>query len=274
MALVVTTPLTESDEAREAQKLLKSNRFDDFLEGPVDRVWGPECRRATLRAKKALGYTPEAAANPVFGKLIKAFLEGRELTDEMKARRRAFLENQKVSIRKAALALAREQLGTVERPEGSNDTRYSRWYMGDSDPDWTASRPGPAWCMIFCSWVYDKAFTAAGMKGFPRAGARYAFCPFVVTDGAQHKFGLDQVRDPAPGDLVLYQFDTDSNADHVGLFEKWTNKSRGDFTAIEGNTSSSSDANGGRVERRNRNVSQVYRPRTGGRAFVRVSPID
>lgn len=274
MSLVVTTPLTVSDEAKEAQQLLKNNRFDDFLEGPADRTWGPECRRATLRAKKALGYGPVAARNPTFGSGLEAYLKGRELTAKMKARRADYLADQRNDVRKRALALLRGELGLEERPAGSNDCKFTRWYMSNDAPTgWTASRPGPAWCMIAITWAYDKAFEEADLKGFPRRGSRYAFCPFVVSDAIEGNFGLDQVRDPMPGDLVFYQFDTDSNADHVGIFEKWLDKGS-TFQAIEGNTSSSSDANGGRVERRTRSVSLVYKPRVGGRAWVRVSPID
>lgn len=275
MALVVTSPLTVSPEAKDAQRHLKNNAFDDFLEGPVDNVWGPECRRATLRAKRALGYS-RRSIQPGYGSALDAYLSGsRPLTAAMKERRRDFLQDQRQAVRARALKFAKDELGVEERPAGSNDVKFARWYMGAKSPTgWTAERPGPPWCMIFCSWAYSQAFEAVGLNGFPRIGSRYAFCPFVVTAAVEGNFGLDQVRNPKPGDLVLYQFDADANADHVGLFEKWVSEDAGTFTAIEGNTSSSSDANGGRVERRTRNRSQVYRPRTGGLAFARVSPID
>lgn len=57
-----------------------------------------------------------------------------------------------------------------------------------------------------------------------------------------------------PGDLVLFQFDKDAAADHIGIIEK----DNGDtITTIEGNTSTNSDANGGAVMRRTRKKSLI-----------------
>lgn len=260
MNLVVTSPLTATDEAREAQKRLKENRFDDFLEGPVDRVWGPECRRATLRGKFWCGYA-KAALKPVYGDAFHAYLGGRELTAAMKERRKERLADQRVKIRRRALEIAKGQLGTEERPAGSNKQKYGEWYGANGQP----------WCFMFVSWCYAKAFEEFGVTGFAKKGSRYSFCPFGVSASIQGQFGLDQRRDPEPGDIVFYQFDADSNADHVGLFEKWTDKGQS-FSAIEGNTAEGNDANGGKVQRRLRSIGLVYRPRTGGRSFVRVSP--
>jgi peptidoglycan hydrolase-like protein with peptidoglycan-binding domain len=62
------------------------------------------------------------------------------------------------------------------------------------------------------------------------------------------------VRATGPGDLVLFQFDKDSAADHIGIIEK----DNGDtITTIEGNTSTTSDDNGGAVMRRTRKKSLI-----------------
>lgn len=65
---------------------------------------------------------------------------------------------------------------------------------------------------------------------------------------------LVPVRDAKSGDLVFYQFDKDSYADHIGIVEK---VSKTGVTAIEGNTSVTSDDNGGAVMRRNRKWSCI-----------------
>lgn len=61
-----------------------------------------------------------------------------------------------------------------------------------------------------------------------------------------------------PGDLVFYQFDTDPNAEHVGIFDEASSATT--FYAIEGNTSNKSSGgqtNAGYVMRKNRNVNKV-----------------
>lgn len=57
-----------------------------------------------------------------------------------------------------------------------------------------------------------------------------------------------------PGDLVFYQFDTDAYADHIGIVESVTATG---VVAIEGNTSVTSNDNGGAVMRRSRKWSCV-----------------
>ena len=63
-----------------------------------------------------------------------------------------------------------------------------------------------------------------------------------------------------PGDIVLYNFDSRPDADHCGICES---AGGGKVTCIEGNTSVTSDDNGGKVMRRTRSQSLVlgaYRP--------------
>lgn len=60
------------------------------------------------------------------------------------------------------------------------------------------------------------------------------------------------------GDLVFYQFDTDSKADHIGIFESQTSNTT--FYAIEGNTSNKEvgvQYDSGWVMRKNRNINKV-----------------
>jgi hypothetical protein len=52
---------------------------------------------------------------------------------------------------------------------------------------------------------------------------------------------------------VCYDWSRDGEYDHIGIFEKWTNKPT--FNAIEGNTSTSDNSNGGQVMRRSRNTN-------------------
>ncbi|HIR19728.1 MAG TPA: CHAP domain-containing protein [Candidatus Pelethomonas intestinigallinarum] len=57
-----------------------------------------------------------------------------------------------------------------------------------------------------------------------------------------------------PGDVVIYDFPGGAATDHCGIVEA-VDDSR--VSAIEGNTSSSNDADGGAVERRTRRLSLI-----------------
>ena len=113
---------------------------------------------------------------------------------------------------------------------------------------------------MFVSWCYVKA--GCSKDTFDPNDNRYAFVPFLVNAAEEGRHNFRVVSNPEPGDLVAYQFDSDSNEDHIGIFEGWSTKGS-TFVAIEGNTSLSSDANGGQVMRRTRSKSLVAR-------FIRV----
>jgi len=258
--IAVTSPVTTGPEAKTAQQHLKRNVLGiDFLEGPVDEEFGPECGRACVRAKMRIGYA-RAACKPVYGTTLEGYLPGaKNPTKIMQQRARERRRDRLTAARRRALTFAKGELGKVERPAGSNKTKYGEWYGVN----------GVAWCAIFVSWCFEQVDLFDGVF---RPGSRWAFCPFVVNAAVAGEHGLDQVREPEPGDLVLYQFDSDANADHIGIFEAWQTPGS-TFTAIEGNTAVGNDSNGGEVMRRSRTLRQVYRPSTGGLAFVRVHPV-
>jgi hypothetical protein len=149
------------------------------------------------------------------------------------------------TLREKALAKAITQIGIAENPPNSNQTQYTTWY-GMSGP----------WCAMFASWCYE---TSGGSPSFQQ-GVNYAYVPYIVGDAQAGRNGLS-VASPIPGDLVCYDWQGDGVFDHVGLFEKWMSGST--FSAIEGNTSDSSDSDGGSVMRRTRSA-------TGSVVFVRV----
>lgn len=141
------------------------------------------------------------------------------------------------TLRSAALALGITQLGTKESPANSNHTPYGAWYGVDYQP----------WCAIFVTWCFEQAGDSPSFV----KGSRYAYVPYVVADARAGRYGLTTTDDPIPGDLVCYDWEGNGEYDHVGLFEEWI-YSTSEFTAIEGNTSTSSNSNGGQVMRRSR----------------------
>lgn len=116
------------------------------------------------------------------------------------------------------------------KSDDSTYTYFSEWYIGGyaRDPRWNQYTP---WCACFLSWGADQM--KAYIDGDPPR--------FAKVDDGMKLFGDDQWRDssatPIPGDYVFFDWDGDSDPDHVGavLFVDGTN-----LYTIEGNS-------GGRV---------------------------
>ncbi|HSV08530.1 MAG TPA: CHAP domain-containing protein [Candidatus Binatus sp.] len=154
------------------------------------------------------------------------------------------------TLREAALGRAIGEIGNAESPSGSNNQKYGSWYGMNGVP----------WCAIFCTWAYEnEGDSPAFVKG-----SRYSYVPYIVADAYAGRYGLSVTDDPIPGDLVCYDWAWDTIYDHVGMFEAWQPGSGTSFTAVEGNTSTSNNSNGGQVMRRTRNRGAQ------GTVFVRV----
>lgn len=139
------------------------------------------------------------------------------------------------------LDTARGEIGVTEYPPGSNKVKYNTWFYGRE-----ASGSGYPWCCAFVCWVFHRA----GLSGLVR---RTGGCTTMM-NWFKAKGRLAPVREARPGDLVFYQFDKDAYADHIGIVER---ADKTGLTAIEGNTSMTSDDNGGAVMRRRRGWSAV-----------------
>ena len=139
------------------------------------------------------------------------------------------------------LDIARGEVGVTERPAGSNKVKYNTWFYGRE-----TSGASYSWCCVFVCWV----FYQAGLGGLLR---KTGGCTTLM-NWFKAKGRLVPVREAKPGDIVFYQFDKDAYADHVGIVER---VSKSGVTAIEGNTSVSSEDNGGAVMRRSRRWSVI-----------------
>jgi hypothetical protein len=114
------------------------------------------------------------------------------------------------------LSTARSQLGTKEKPPGSNRTRYGAAYGGD----------GQAWCAKFVWWVFRES-RASGL--IPKAAYTPTFAKWFRDNG---RWGTA----PRPGAVVFFDFPGDgvNRISHVGLVEA-VNRD-GTIQTIEGNT--------------------------------------
>lgn len=139
------------------------------------------------------------------------------------------------------VAIAAMEVGVKESPAGSNRVKYNTWFYGRE-----VSGSSYPWCCAFVCWCFDQA----GLSSLVR---KTGGCTTMM-NWFKAKGRLVPIREAQPGDLVFYQFDKDSYADHIGIVEKVTASG---VVAIEGNTSVTSDDNGGAVMRRARRWSLV-----------------
>ena len=163
--------------------------------------------------------------------------------DEVQAKVNEILKNKKSNANdnvEKLLNIARKELGTKEYPENSNNVKYNTDYYGRE-----VSGSAYPWCCAFVWWVFKKA----GMSKIFCDGKKTALCEYVRGHMKNH------TMTPQPGDLAIYQFDSDPQADHIGIVESVN--ADGSFVAIEGNTRVGNDSNGGEVMRRTRKKSSV-----------------
>ena len=123
-----------------------------------------------------------------------------DLTDTEKAARFAFLQK---------LADQYDSRGEIIGGKGY----FSEWYIGNyaDNPGWNQYTP---WCACFLSWAADQkkasidgdpprfANVDTGMEGFQKSG--------------KWRSPNDANNKPIPGDYVFFDWDRDSDPDHVG----------------------------------------------------------
>lgn len=136
------------------------------------------------------------------------------------------------------------QIGVKENPSGSNCVKYNTDYYGKA-----VRGSAYPWCCSFVWWVFKEC----GASNLFYGGNKTAYCPTV--EAYYKSIGRWYTSNPQPGDLVLFDFDKTGTPEHIGIFEKVN--SDGSYNVIEGNTSVSSNDNGGNVMRRIRYKSQI-----------------
>lgn len=150
--------------------------------------------------------------------------ESTKLSEKEKAARFAFLKT---------LADQYDSRGNILKGDTNRYKYFSEWYIGDyaKNPGWNQYTP---WCACFLSWAADQkkasidgapprfANVDTGMKGFQKSGK-----------------WRDSSATPIPGDYVFFDWDRDSDPDHVGAVLCVDDKD-GFLYTIEGNS-------GGRV---------------------------
>lgn len=138
-----------------------------------------------------------------------------------------------------AVSIAQKEIGVKENPPGSNKVKYNTWYYGKE-----VSGDSYPWCCAFISWIF---------KG-TNLVKKTALCADLIQWFRSRK---QMVERPQKGDIVFFKFGkTNRSTNHVGIVEE-ASQWPANITTIEGNTSVTSDDNGGCVMRRTRSKSSI-----------------
>lgn len=136
------------------------------------------------------------------------------------------------------------EVGVTEYPPNSNNVKYNTAYYGHDVRDGVPKAKTYPWCCVFVWWVFSQ------------------FSPCLVKKTASCKelgqWFKDQGKwssQPHVGDVVFFKFKTNNRwTNHVGIV---TGMKGNTIETIEGNTSISSDDNGGAVMQRTRSTNIV-----------------
>lgn len=123
-----------------------------------------------------------------------------DLTDTEKAARFAFLQK---------LADQYDSRGEIIGGKGY----FSEWYIGnyESNPGWNRYTP---WCACFLSWAADQK--KASIDGAPPRFANVDTGMEGFQESGKWRNPNDANNMPIPGDYVFFDWDRDSDPDHVG----------------------------------------------------------
>jgi len=145
---------------------------------------------------------------------------------------------------KEVIDIAKGELGTVENPPNSNKVKYNTWFYGREVQG--ADYP---WCCVFICWLF---------RNEPKLIKKTASCMDLYN---WFKKNGQLVKNPQAGDIAFFKFNTNSRfTNHTGLVISVDGIVK---NTIEGNTSTTSQDNGGKVMQRNRysNIIGYGRPK-------------
>ena len=137
--------------------------------------------------------------------------------------------------RASILNKAKSYIGYKEDRYGYSKFNY--WFYG--------YKSKAAWCGTFVWCIFKKCGARELISGVTNPAYVPSWMSWAKKNGI-YKTGTSGIQ---KGDLLLFEFDGDPGADHIGIYEKTVD---GYIYSIDGNTGSTSQGNGGTVDRRNR----------------------
>ena len=139
------------------------------------------------------------------------------------------------------LVLAQSQVGTTEYPPNFNNVVYNTAYYGHE-----VSGSAYPWCAVFVWWCFAQ-FTPCLVK---KTASCMDMAQWFKDNGQWH-------ASPKVGDVVFFKFNTNDRwTNHVGIVKEVIDGGV-KIKTIEGNTSVTSDDNGGAVMERTRTSNIV-----------------
>ena len=148
------------------------------------------------------------------------------------------------------LYCAQQWIGYSRWTDPEPGTVFGRWYAKKTGDSYYGTSDVP-YCAMFMSYCLDWAGVSA--EGIPGA-----YVPWILSANSEAGRLVDN-EDAQPGDLVMFDWQGDGVADHIGIVEV-NHPDEGWIQTIEGNTSSGSggsQSNGGGVYRRARNCGSI-----------------
>lgn len=137
-----------------------------------------------------------------------------------------------------ALTIAQKEIGT------KTGAKYWKYTVGSSYVNGSVT----PYCACFVNWCFYKAGLSSSLSGV----VNKAYCPSYVQWAKKN--GKWSTK-PQVGALVLFDWNKDGVADHIGIVEKVVSSST--LKTVEGNTSADNNSYGGQVQRRTRYTSSV-----------------
>ena len=150
-----------------------------------------------------------------------------------------------MAVAKDIVTWAASQIGVKESPANSNKVKF--WDMYNERCG--VNLQGAPWCACFASLAWD----IAGVDKMTKDLDKYRWCPGIVSDAKAKGLWRTREQGGNPGDKVI--FGNKGTACHVGIVEKVISGTK--YQTIEGNTSTTSNDNGGAVMRRTRELGTV-----------------
>lgn len=155
---------------------------------------------------------------------------------------------------------AASYIGTTELPAGSNNVIFNTDYYGHA-----VSGSDYPWC---CAFVWDIFRMCGGSSLF---GEKTAACAEYEQNAISRGESVGKANG-RKGDVVTFDFGHKGYAHHIGFIK--SKNADGTYQTIEGNTSKTSQDNGGAVMERTRSQSDmryIFRPKYSGAASSTVS---
>ncbi len=204
------------DDVRQLQRELAEAGFDP---GPIDGKFGPQTEAAVRAYQRARGLDVDGVVGP---QTRGALRQEDDFTPAPRppvsldpTPRPPVVSGSEAEQRQRILELAQGEVGTLETGDNGGDVLKYPNYFG---------RGREKYCADFVSWVFSQA-------GIPLDQYNCESLKNHLIQNGQWKGRSN----PQPGDLVLFDFNGDGTADHVGIVKSVN--ADGTITTIEGNTS-------------------------------------